>query len=372
MTAPKLSDLEKQQILDRYRQTSETSSTLASRYGVSTSTISRVLKNGLPADEYEILIQQKRAARLSEDAQPVDASEPSGEIAAEVVSSERVAPQEVALEANEDVDVSIAGSVSESEADAAVANRKGESFSSAAGGAISSPKPKATSAPVLRRRSNSPTGGETAVEGSQLSLPKLFGGEEQAADAADTFRDGAEESGTQVTDEVLLNPTEAAAFQDLLDEDLLDSDDDDDDDLDDELDEGLEEDDDDLDEDQDPSDPVLLVSSRLQDGSVIQVLPFAEAPIPRTCYLVVDRAAELITRPLKEFGDLGQIPDAETLEKTLPVFDNHRVAKRYSNPRTQRVIKLPDGRILQKASSHLRAKGIMLLLIDGRVYSLKE
>jgi hypothetical protein len=117
---------------------------------------------------------------------------------------------------------------------------------------------------------------------------------------------------------------------------------------------------------------VLLVNNRFRDGSVIQVLPFTEAPIPRICYLVVDRSAELITRPLKEFGDLGQIPDEEIQEKTLPVFDNHRVAKRYSNPRTQRVIKLPDGRVLQKASSHLRAKGITLLLIDGQVYSLKE
>ncbi|MCY7282567.1 MAG: hypothetical protein LH679_03825, partial [Cyanobacteria bacterium CAN_BIN43] len=56
--------------------------------------------------------------------------------------------------------------------------------------------------------------------------------------------------------------------------------------------------------------------------------------------------------------------------KILPVFDNHRIAKRYSNPRTQRVIKLPDGKILQKTYSHLKAKGISRLLIDGRVYAL--
>jgi len=73
---------------------------------------------------------------------------------------------------------------------------------------------------------------------------------------------------------------------------------------------------------------------------------------------------------LKDFGDLGQIPETEFQAKTLPVFDNHRVAKRYSNPRTQRVIKLPDGRVLSKASSHLQAKGITRVLIDGRVYSL--
>jgi hypothetical protein len=112
------------------------------------------------------------------------------------------------------------------------------------------------------------------------------------------------------------------------------------------------------------------VGSRIAGKVLVQVLPLAEASLPRTCYLVVDRSAELIARPLKEFGDLGQIPEAETLEKTLPIFDNHRIAKRYSNPRTQRVIKLPDGQVLQKTSSHLQAKGITRLLIDGQVYAL--
>jgi hypothetical protein len=113
----------------------------------------------------------------------------------------------------------------------------------------------------------------------------------------------------------------------------------------------------------------LLVRSALKRG-IVQILPLADAPIPRTCYLVVDRSAELIAPPLKEFGDLGGIPQTETQAKTLPVFDNHRVAKRYSNPRTQRVIKLPDGRVLPKASPHLQAKGITRVLIDGQVYSL--
>ncbi|HEY9615876.1 MAG TPA: hypothetical protein V6C64_03495, partial [Microcoleaceae cyanobacterium] len=142
---------------------------------------------------------------------------------------------------------------------------------------------------------------------------------------------------------------------DDLDEDDLDEDDLDEDDL---------EDDDGL-----PSE-VLLVSRKVAGKSLVQVLPLTQAPIPRTCYLVVDRSSELIARPLREFGDLGEIPEAETLAKTLPIFDNHRVAKRYSNPRTQRVIKLPDGRVLQKTSSHLQAKGITRLLIDGQVYSL--
>ena len=102
---------------------------------------------------------------------------------------------------------------------------------------------------------------------------------------------------------------------------------------------------------------------------MIQISPLSEASLPKICYLVVDRAAELITQPLKAFGELGQIPVAEIREKTLPVFDNHRVARRFAT-RNQRVFKIPDGNMLKKAAPYLQAKGITRLLIDGQVYSL--
>lgn len=162
-----------------------------------------------------------------------------------------------------------------------------------------------------------------------------------------------------------------ATDPDLDSSDLLELEDDDDDDL-----EDLEDDDLDLDgtlEDDESfrelDDGDTHSGSRIAPETLVQVLPLAEAAIPRTVYLVVDRSAELITRPLKEFGDLGQIPPEEIQEKTLPVFDNHRVARRFSN-RMQRVIKLPDGTLLQKTGAQLHAKGITRLLINGQVYSL--
>jgi hypothetical protein len=159
-------------------------------------------------------------------------------------------------------------------------------------------------------------------------------------------------------------------IENLLEEEFLEQDEDlDADDLEDDDFDAEEEFDDDLDE-EGLEEGALLAPGVLQGKSWVQVLPFSEAPLPRTCYLVVDRSAELIARPLKEFGDLGQIPEEEVQEKTLPVFDNHRVAKRFSNPRTHRIIKLPDGKMLERTTSHLQAKGITRLLIDGQVYAL--
>ena len=107
-----------------------------------------------------------------------------------------------------------------------------------------------------------------------------------------------------------------------------------------------------------------------EDRLNVQVTPLSKATLPRTCYIVIDKFAELIVRPLKDFADLGQISGEEIQQRTLPVFDNHRVAKRFSNQRTQRVIKVPDSRVFYKTTQQLRSKGITCLLVDGNIYSL--
>jgi hypothetical protein len=176
-----------------------------------------------------------------------------------------------------------------------------------------------------------------------------------------------DEAGAEIAREILSDnlQVQAAELMDLEDEDDdLDDDDLDDDDLDD-----LDDDLDDEDDEEDLDDAGSFMGSQLQTKAFVRVLPLAEASIPKTFYLVVDRMAELITRPLREFGDLGQIPSEDIQARTLPIFDNHRVARRFSK-RNQRVIKVPDGRMLTKVSSYLQAKGITRLLIDGQVYSL--
>ncbi|ELR98635.1 hypothetical protein GLO73106DRAFT_00024720, partial [Gloeocapsa sp. PCC 73106] len=60
MSPKKLSDADKQEIIELYRTSPETTSTLADRYGVSSSTISRFLKSYFSESEYVKLIQHKR------------------------------------------------------------------------------------------------------------------------------------------------------------------------------------------------------------------------------------------------------------------------------------------------------------------------
>ena len=294
MAPRKLSDADKRDVIEIYRQPGETTSTIAKRYGVSTSTISRILKTQLPDDEYRALISQKRSS-----------------------TSEKT-------------------SVS-----------------------ISQPEPDKSTGPEKpirrsRKRSNAPQ--PTEDEG-QL---ELLAAENHDTDAAEE-QDDVSAVATELLKQPKLRRKKNVADDDDLDEDDLDDLDEDDDldDLDDDLDGDYEDDDD---EDDSDSESGLI-------GTAVEIMPISDAVFPRTCYLVVDRLSELITHPLNEFAELGQIPADQELAQTLPIFDNHRVARRFSR-RNQRVIKVPDGQLITKATSYLQAKGITHLLIDGNIYSL--
>jgi hypothetical protein len=331
----KLTDSDKQEILKLYRESAETTSTLAERYGVSNSTISRLLKSTLPEEEYEYLVSLKRAARTPEGRaqvsydqlpllnQPLLLLEAStGLSSGEDLSTPE--PEKLIIAAKVDGDPDFPEDIP--------ANRRVKTRSSA----VEQPQPPVIKeSPVIKELEivrHKPT--ETPI----IPKPKL---------------------------EVQTRRSQPSLFAEILDEDLLDEPDDlDDDDLDDDL---YDEEDDFEDEDYEAPKP--LVTRRKNGEASVQVLPLSVAHLPKTCYLVIDRSAELITRPLKDFGDLGLIPSLENQQKTLPIFDNHRVAKRFSTKR-DRVIKVPDSQVLHKASNHLQAKGITRLLIDGQVYSL--
>jgi hypothetical protein len=297
MAPRKLTESDKQDILNLYRDVlEESTTTLASRYDVSTSTISRLLKQNLPEAEYEALIQQKRGSRSQGDTADENLTIPgiSGLIAPEIFTEPEPMLEPIADPL---------------------------------------PEPVKSRAPIIRKKKVGEVSPEPVVAEFAETDPSQF--EKSVEKSA-----------------LLANEEFADLDEDLEDEDLED-DDLEDEDFDEEGEDGLD------------SFGTIQVNSK----GMIQVQPLVEAAIPRTCYLVVDRSSELITRPLKDFAELGQIPTAEDQEKTLPIFDNHRIAKRFMR-RMQRVVKVPDGRVLSKVKPYLQAKGITRLLIDGQVYSL--
>jgi transposase-like protein len=310
MSPAKLSEADKNQILQLYRQTEETTSTLSSRFGVSSSTISRFLKNELSEREYEDLIQQKRLARtVDRPKEAVFESIETSPIAQQLEISLSTPSLEIIEDGNEPTP------------ELAVTEKE-------------SLRRRQSRTKVLRSNDNKP------IPKAKQTTPEVGIIPEPSTEIDEV-------------DEVGMANIGAMFGEDLMNDDLSDDDFEEDDDFDD--DEELE---------------MLAYSIGKDRANNIQVLPFTAANLPRTCYIVVDRLAELITRPLREFGDLGAIPTAEIQAQTLPIFDNHRVARRFSH-RSHRVIKIPNApRLLEKTSSHLQAKGITRLFLDGQVYSI--
>lgn len=319
----KLTESDKQEILKLYRKTAETTSTLAERYDVSNSTISRLLKSTLPEDEYEYLVSLKRAARTPEGKAQVSYDHLPSFVQSQPEIQEEPQQEVTPLQQEQPTPV-VAADLTDSTSNSRRVKRRSSAH-------------KETAPPVVK----------------QLELL-----EPQAKEI------------TNIPSPLIEDVhTDTQAIAEMLGEDLLDESEELED-----LDEDLEEEDfedEDFEEEEEYRERPRLVARARTGDSFVRVLPLSAANLPRTCYLVIDRSSELITRPLREFGDLGYIPNPETQERTLPVFDNHRIAKRFSTKR-DRVVKIPDSRMLHKARYHLQAKGITRLLIDGQVYSLSS
>ncbi len=370
MSVRRLTDADKRQIVDLYRTPGETAATLADQFGVSNTTIGRILKAGISVKEYDKLVQQKRRGNDSAASISSIPSDRLEESPAEVIIP--VSDPDEAIEASVQ---SSPIAVLQSDDTATTEQRRSRRRSSApiSVPTLSSQSTAQSTAQYSQQLEAFPSDDE--LEQSDYvpaeALPEKpkkviqIGVRSDDSSAkrsndkpvrrSDAVFDDDEDEGEE---ELLLPVTEEIAA--IMEEDFGDDDIDEVDDLEEEEDEDDEDDDEIADPDQD------LLS--LQAENFMRVRPFEEADMPRTCYLVIDRAAELVVRPLGDFGDLGPLPESQTM--TLPIFDNHRVAKRFATDRTQRVIKVPDSQVFYKTAFQLRSKGITHLFVDGQIYSL--
>lgn len=427
MPPRKLSAADKNAIVELYRQPGETTGTVAEQYDVSVSTISRLLKSELSPAEYDVLVKQKRsggreAKQSTEDIRGTVRSRRTikkGTIttqaktvkkgATTVKKSKLTSVPEASSPVETEERVEEFGTMAESPSLPPVRRRRRTRAASSEhslqlelveASEIAAVEDEGTesvndSPPVIVAvQSVDRTTGKSVIKPVVQLKPKsvppaapqtVTAVVPEIAEIADQTTQGTiaaaedlEEELGQALEGNAIDELEGVDLEldeedDELDEDELDEEEDDD-----ELDE--EEDEDELDEDElDEDEPVgkprqrqrrRSKAARANADEPLEILPIAEADLARMLYLVIDRTADLITCPMQEFQDLGQVPLAEESLQTLPVFDNHRVARRFSK-RNQRVIKVPDGRLLAKTAPWLEAKGITRCLLDGQVYSLE-
>jgi hypothetical protein len=329
MSSRRLNATDKKKIVAAYRKPGETAITLAERFGVSNSTIGRILKDGMSTEEYDSLVQQKRgrnsdavavkvkkkAAVIEEEYEEEEFEEEDEDEEEEYDEEEEEEEEE---EDEEEYDEDEEEEYDEDEEEEEEEEDEDEEYD------------------------------EDEDEEFEPAAEAEYDDEEDELDAPLT---------NVASEEIAELAAELGKVRPRLD---------DEEDLEDDLEEGLDEDFDEEFEEESAG----LTALQLETQGQLTIRPLATSTLPRVCYLVVDRAAELIAPSLREFGELGTMSAEVAATRTLPVFDNHRVAKRFSNIRTQRVIKVPDSSLFQKTAKHLQAKGIKHLLVDGQVFSL--
>jgi hypothetical protein len=106
------------------------------------------------------------------------------------------------------------------------------------------------------------------------------------------------------------------------------------------------------------------------DTAPVDVQSFEDLELPRVCYIVVDRASELVARPLRDFRQLGSLAELDADALAIPVFDNHRWARKFSN-RFQRILKVPSY-LLDITRHYLVDRGITRAILGKKVYSLER
>jgi transposase-like protein len=406
MSPKKITDADKLEIVALYREGGETTASLANRFGVSNSTVSRLLKTTIPEAEYDRLIQRKRGAKVGHEpeilelldeheheelaapsvilgsidlqvmADPVDAAEaasiddivtfPSTPTMTEDLNTNARRVRRRSSAPEENIHESIPDEQSaQTLVDLEVARKSIDSF------VPSLPVPRSLAKerefielvdelyPIPQTSSRAPTPVLRNLDRSDFDyspMPQGGGYTNETIDPIEAIED-------MLDDEEVEADAEAVnALAEMFGEEIALG----------EEDEEEFDDEEELTAEEAATPYQKLDAERLLTGDRlhIRVTPLSQATLPRTCYIVIDKFAELIVRPLKDFADLGQIPGEEIQQRTLPIFDNHRVAKRFSNQRTQRVIKVPDSKVFHKTCHHLRMKGITRLLVDGSIYSL--
>ncbi|MGK7909214.1 MAG: transposase [Synechococcus sp.] len=353
MARTKLTPEARLQLVEQYRQPGITVAMLAEQFGVSSSTASRVLKEDIPAQEYKVLVRQKRAGRptkRSTETQPfllnaIDATESEAQ--------EEFAAPKAAIH---DTDTAAAPASETYDLDTDIVEKGVDDYSEGDG-----------------ERTDDDRVDETA---EQLEA-ELFGdSEDEDEDEADEYISSAfddeefdeedeefdeEDEEFDEEDEVL---TKAAAG---VNEDEIDT----------------------FPWGEQPSQVEVVGPSPAWLSAVqanpelapptaskpINILELETLDLPQQCFAVVDRFQELTTCPLQEFNHLGEIPQELTDAKALPLFDSHRIARRFSDRfrhrgrHKHRVIGFP-GYFLEVARDQLQAKGITHLLLDNQVYEL--
>lgn len=101
----------------------------------------------------------------------------------------------------------------------------------------------------------------------------------------------------------------------------------------------------------------------------ISSIPIGEINLPKLVYLIVDKNTELEVKLLKDFADWQFLSEKELNRKTIQIFYDLKIAKRFCN-KDQKVIKVPNTDVFKIAAPFLIARGISRIVSTDSLIAL--
>ena len=98
-------------------------------------------------------------------------------------------------------------------------------------------------------------------------------------------------------------------------------------------------------------------------------VPICDVDFPKVVYMIVDKKIELEIKYLKEYPEWGFLSQEELNRKTIEIFVDQKVAKRFCN-KEQRVIKVPNTKVFKIAAPFLLKKGVSRIISVDRLIAL--
>ena len=98
-------------------------------------------------------------------------------------------------------------------------------------------------------------------------------------------------------------------------------------------------------------------------------IPISKVDFPKVVYMLIDKKIELETKYLKEYPDWQFLPQEELSRKTIQIFIDLKVAKRFCNA-NQKVLKVPNSDVFRIVAPLLLEKGISRIVSEDKLISL--
>ena len=94
-----------------------------------------------------------------------------------------------------------------------------------------------------------------------------------------------------------------------------------------------------------------------------------EVNLPKIVYMIVDKEIELEVKYLKEYPDWQFLAKDELNRKTIAIYSNLKVAKRFCK-KEQKVIKVPNSNVFRIVSPLLQSRGITRIVSEDQLIAL--